>query len=189
MPHNHHVCPWWVGYLLISPFRRFMQDPKKILPPHVQPGMTVLEIGPGMGYFTIPLARMVGSNGRIVTVDIQEKMITALQKRATGAGVADRIEARLIHADSLGIGDLEGRFDFALAFAVVHEVPDQGSLFREVHAALKPGGTLLMADPRSHFPQKEYKRCLALATHAGFEKDREPEIWKSRTAVLRKPEE
>jgi len=48
MPHNHHVCPWWMGYLLITPFRRFMQDPVKILSPFMKPGMTVLEIGPGM---------------------------------------------------------------------------------------------------------------------------------------------
>ena len=187
MPHNHHVCPWWVGYLLIAPFRRIMQDPEKILSPWVQPGMTVLEIGPGMGYFTIPLARMAGSKGKIVSVDIQEKMLAPLRKRANRAGLSDRIETRLIHDDDIGVNDLKGRFDFALAFAVVHEVPDQASLFQEVHAALKPGGTLLMADPRSHFSQAEYERSLALAANAGFKKESEPKIWKSRAAVLRKP--
>ncbi|MBN1130166.1 MAG: class I SAM-dependent methyltransferase [Chitinispirillaceae bacterium] len=186
MPHNHHVCPWWIGYLLISPLRRLMQDPWKILSPYVRPDMTVLEIGPGMGYFTIPLARMTGPRGRVVSVDIQEKMLATLRKRADRAGLSDRIETRLIQADSLGVADLECRFDFALAFAVVHEVPDQAVLFRELHAALKPGGALLIADPRSHFSEKEYKHALDLSADAGFEKTGEPDIWRSRAGELRK---
>jgi 2-polyprenyl-3-methyl-5-hydroxy-6-metoxy-1,4-benzoquinol methylase len=176
-----------MGYFLLNPLRRFMQDPVRILSPYVHEGMTVLEIGPGMGYFTIPLARMVGLSGRVVSVDIQQKMITALCKRAAQAGLRDRIETRLISADTLGVNDLEGRFDFTLAFAVVHEEPNQAALFREVHAALKPGGTLLMADPRSHFSQNEYEGALARAAEAGFVKTGEPAIWKSRAVVLRKP--
>jgi protein-L-isoaspartate O-methyltransferase len=65
-----HVCPWWVGYLLVSPLRRFFQDPGEVLGPHVREGMTVLEIGPGMGYFSLPLARLVGKEGRVLCVDV-----------------------------------------------------------------------------------------------------------------------
>ena len=49
------VCPWWLGYFLASPIRRWMQDPAKILAPHVREGMIVLEPGPGMGFFTLEL--------------------------------------------------------------------------------------------------------------------------------------
>ena len=187
MPQHNHVCPWWMGYFLINPLRRLRQNPVKILSPHVREGMTILEVGPGMGYFTIPLARMAGAKGRVVSVDIQEKMIAALRKRAARAGLRDRIETRLIQADSLGVSDLRGRFDFALAFAVVHEVPDQTALFREIHAALKPGGALLMADPCSRFSQNEYEGALARAAGVGLMKTGEPAIWKSRAVVLRKP--
>jgi len=186
MPKHHHVCPWWMGYFLLHPFRRFRQNPAKILSPYVREGMTLLEIGPGMGYFTIPLARMVGPQGRVVSVDIQEKMIVALSKRATRAGLLSRIETRVISAHNLGITDLNRLFDFALAFAVVHEVPDQESLFRDLHAALKVNGVLLMADPRSHFSREEYDEAIKHAVNAGFGRTGEPEIWNSRAAVLRK---
>jgi hypothetical protein len=54
------VCPWWLGYLLASPMRRWLENPTKLLAPYVQQGMTVLEPGPGMGFFTLEPARLVG---------------------------------------------------------------------------------------------------------------------------------
>ena len=60
---QHRVCPWWVGYILASPVRKLWQNPARILGPFVQPGMTVLEPGPGMGFFTLELARLVGPKG------------------------------------------------------------------------------------------------------------------------------
>jgi len=56
------VCPWWLGYFLASPVRRWLmrEDPAQILAPYVREGMTVLEPGPGMGFFTLELAMRVG---------------------------------------------------------------------------------------------------------------------------------
>ena len=83
---SNRVCPWWLGSLLASPVRRWMQgDPVEILKPFVREGMTVLEPGPGMGFFTIPLARLVGASGRVVAVDLQPKMIAGLKRRAAKA--------------------------------------------------------------------------------------------------------
>jgi predicted methyltransferase len=56
----HRVCPWWIGYLLLSPLRKFKENPKRILSPYLKEGTKVLELGPGMGYFTIPIAKMIG---------------------------------------------------------------------------------------------------------------------------------
>jgi hypothetical protein len=58
-----HACPWWLGYLLITPLRRLKENPAKILAPLVRSGMTAVEPGPGMGYFTLELARRVGPQG------------------------------------------------------------------------------------------------------------------------------
>ena len=113
------VCPWWVGYLLVSPLRRLFHNPVTILGPHVNSGMTVVDIGCAMGFFSLPLAEMVGPGGRVVCVDLQERMMRPLNRRATKAGVSDRIETRVCRAHSLGLDDLNGKIDFALAFAVV----------------------------------------------------------------------
>jgi SAM-dependent methyltransferase len=142
-----HICPWWLGYLLASPVRRLMYDPAKVLAPYVREGMTVLEPGPGMGFFTLELARRVGPSGRVVAVDVQSRMVEGLKRRAARAGLLERVDARLAARDSMGVTDLAGTVDFALAFALVHELPAADPFFIEVAEALKPGACLLLAEP------------------------------------------
>ena len=178
-----HVCPWWVGYFLVSPIRRWMQDPEKLIAPYITPGMIVLEPGPGMGFFTLPLARRVGS-GCVVAVDIQSKMLSALRRRAEKAGLLQRIETRLAQPDSLGIDDLTGTVDFTLAVAVVHEMPSAQRFFRETSAALRPGGKLLLAEPEGHVKPAKFDEELDCARHAGLVENDRPPIKRLHTAVL-----
>src|SRR5512133_2023740 len=98
-----HVCPWWLGYLLVSPLRRLVQDPAAILAPCVREGMTVLEPGPGMGFFTLEAARRVGPRGKVVAVDLQPRMLAALRRRAARAGLGERVETREARPESLGV--------------------------------------------------------------------------------------
>ena len=65
-----HVAPWQSHYLADHSIRRLVHPPKKLFGPHVAPGMTAADLGCGMGVFTIPLARMVGPEGRVVAVDL-----------------------------------------------------------------------------------------------------------------------
>ena len=165
----HRVCPGWMGYFLLSPMRRLAQDPERILAPYVSDGMTVLDVGCGMGYFSLPLARMVGPHGRVVCLDVQPRMLAALARRARTARLAGRIEPRLCHADSLVIEDLCGQVSFALLFAVVHEVPDATNLFREVRAPIDlfghpPIGGLRAFDPyqvREDTPELSLKHSMS----------------------------
>ena len=181
-----HVCPWWLGYVLLIPFRRFSQNPEKILGPYVREGMTVLEVGPGMGYFTLPLARLVGDRGRIVCVDLQEKMLESLRKRARKAGVALRIETRLASESSLQIDEISDTVDFVLAFAVVHEVPHKKLLFEEMHRAMKPGALMLLSEPRGHVSEREFSDTISIAREAGFEEVETLKITKSHAVLMRK---
>ena len=89
------LCPLWMGYLLLCPMRRWQEKPEELLAPYLRDGMTVLEPGPGMGFFTLPMSRMAGPAGRIVVVDIQPKMLESLRKRARKAGTLERIDTRL----------------------------------------------------------------------------------------------
>ena len=158
---------------------------RKILAPFVQEGEKVLEPGPGMGFFTLELARIVGPKGRVVAGDVQPKMIEGLKRRVTKAGLADRVDARVVPPESLAISDLTGSFDFILAFAVVHEMPDAGRFFREAANAAKTGATLLVAEPRGHVKDSMFENELKLAAEAGFEVVRCPAIVHSHAALLR----
>ncbi|RLB56312.1 MAG: methyltransferase type 11 [Deltaproteobacteria bacterium] len=179
-----HVCPPIIGYLLLSPLRRFFENPQKLLAPFVSEGMTVLEPGPAMGFFTLPLARMVGPGGRVVALEVQQKMLDKLMKRARKAGLQDRIEPRLVEGGSLGISDLAGRVDFAAALHVVHEVSDMAQFFRDVFAALKPGGKLLVVELKGHVSAVEFEKTLETEKNAGFALETPPIRMPDRSALL-----
>ena len=180
-----HVCPWWLGwFLLANPLRRLLHDPARLLAPHVREGMTVLEPGPGMGFFTLELARRVGPGGRVVAVDVQPRMLASLRRRAERAGLAARIDAREASAERMPVEDLEGRVGFALAFAVVHEVPDAGRFFGAVRRTLAPDATLLLAEPAGHVGAAAFQATLAAAARAGLHATPGPRVPWTRTALL-----
>lgn len=180
----YRVCPWWLGYFLASPLRRlFSGPPRAVVAPYVRPGMTVLEPGPGMGFFTLELARLVGSGGRVLAVDVQPKMLAGLRRRAGKAGLLERIELRLAEPASLRVEDLAGQVDFTLAFAVVHEMP-KGFFFPQAAAASKRGGRLLLAEPRGHVSDERFAKELEAAKAAGFSVDERPAIRGSHAALL-----
>ena len=178
------ICPWYLGYFLINPFRFLVQKPSKILAPYVKAGDLAFEPGPGMGFFTLELARRVGPEGRVYVADIQSRMLGALKRRAAKAGLDARIETRLAKSDSLGVDDLAGRVDFVLAFAVVHEMPDIARFFAETGAVLKKGGRLLLAEPRGHVRPEKFAEELKAAERCGLHPIAHPPIWSSHTAVL-----
>lgn len=184
---QHRVCPWWLGYLLMCPVRRFAHDPAKLLAPYVCAGMTVLEPGPGMGFFTPELARRVGDAGRVVAVDIQPKMLARLKRRLFKAGLLEQVDLRLAQPDSMGVDDLAGTVDLVVAFFVVHEFPAPERFFAEAARALKPGGSLLLVEPIGHVRAPQFEAQLALAAQAGLELVERPTIRRTHAALLRKP--
>ncbi len=180
------VCPWWVGHLMASSFRRWWQNPQSILSPYVSAGMTVLEPGPAMGFFTLDLARLVGPAGRVVAVNLQERMLAALRRRAAKAGVLEQIETRCVTTESLGVADLAGRVDLLLAFYMVHELPDAARFFTEAHAALKPGGRILFVEPKHHVSADVFAASVKQAEAQGFASEGQLAVRFSRGVVLKK---
>jgi len=137
-----------------------------------------------MGFFTIPLARLAGPSGRIIAVDVQPKMIASLKRRAARAGLADRVDARVTTANTMGIGDLDGKVDFTLAFAMVHEFPDAAHFFSQVARASKQGAQVLVAEPRGHVNDVKFAAELSAAGNAGFSVLDRPAIPQSISALL-----
>ena len=184
--HQHRVCPWWFGYLLLGPIRRLLHNPSLILAPYLHEGMTVLEPGPGMGFFTLEIARRVGRTGRVIAVDVQPKMIERLKRRAANANLAERIDARVARADSMQLDGLAGRVDFIFAFAVVHEIPDAAVFCAEAGATMTPNARMLLAEPYGQVSATEFDTELEIAKRAGLEMEARPQIRRMRTALLRR---
>jgi ubiquinone/menaquinone biosynthesis C-methylase UbiE len=148
---------------------------------YVRSGMTVMDVGCGMGVFSIGMAKLVGPEGRVLAVDLQEPMLRVLEKRAKRAGVRERIETRLCAADDLGVDDV---VDFILAFYMVHETPDVASFLRQLRDRLKPEGKLLVAEPKFHVSETLFQETLASAADAGLTVLDRPKIGMSRAALF-----
>lgn len=176
------VCPWWLIYSFDNPLRRLFQPPERILQGLVAPGDRGLDMGCGMGYFTIPLARLVGESGHVTAVDLQTDMLAGVARRARRSGVAGRI-ALYLPADPAW--SAAGQYDFALAFWMVHEVPDQDDLFRTLRRVLKSGARLLVVEPHLHVRGREFDRSLERACAAGFTEAGRPRVAFSRSVLLR----
>ena len=178
---DSHVCPWWLCFTFDNIFRKLIQNPCKILEPYIKEGDTILDAGPGMGYFTIPLARLAGEKGHVIAADIQEKMLRALKKRAEQAGVDKRIILHLCSLDSLGIKE---KVNFILAFWMVHEVSDKQRFLKELFSVLEDNGTFLLAEPSIHVTRSNFEETVNLAVQAGFTLRDSPRIFTSRSALL-----
>lgn len=183
---ERRVCSWWFGWWLASPIRKLLQDPASIVRPYVREGMTVLEPGPGMGFFTIEIARKVGVGGRVIAVDCQPQMIQGLTRRAARAGLLDRIEARVVPVGSMALGGLDRTVDFVFAFAVVHEMPSAVHFFSEAARAMKPGARLLLAEPAGHVSEEAFAAELAAAKDKGLEILDRPLCARGIAALLQK---
>ena len=129
------VCPVELADSLDTRFRRWFQKPRKILNPHIREGMRVLDYGCGPGYFTIPLAEMVGGSGYVIAADLQEGMLQKLREKIEGKELASRIILHKCEQDKIGVSE---NVDFILAFYVIHEVPDKERLFKEFVTILIP---------------------------------------------------
>jgi ubiquinone/menaquinone biosynthesis C-methylase UbiE len=164
-----HVCPWWLGYFLLNPFRKYSQNPEKIMGRYIKKGMTLIDYGSAMGYFSLPMAKMTGSTGKVFCFDIQQKMLNKLMKRAKNRGLAPWIRPVLIVNNSK-LSEVNEAADFALLFAVAHEVPNREKLFVQLSNLLKKEALLLFAEPRGHVKLNDFEESVAFAEKAGFQK-------------------
>ncbi|MBF0441599.1 MAG: class I SAM-dependent methyltransferase [Oligoflexales bacterium] len=176
-----HVCPWWCCFTFDNFFRKFFQDPYKIVSPYIKPGDNVLDVGPGQGYFTLPMARMVGPQGKIIAVDIQKRMLAILEKRAKKKSLEGQIHFQLVSNENFKI---EYPLDFALAFWMVHEVSDREVFLKSILNALKPNATLLIAEPKIHVTGKNLDDTIAIAKKMGYRELARPPIAFSRAVLL-----
>lgn len=161
------ICPWWMGYMLLIPFRKLSNNPNKMLGPFIKQGMNVLDYGCAMGYFSLPMAQMTGNDGKVYCVDIQEKMLVKLQQRSRKARL-DHLINPLLVGKTFDPVTLTDRIDFTLLFYVAHEIPDKLKLFNDIFSMTKRGGRVLFAEPSGHVSAMDFERSINMAISAGF---------------------
>ncbi len=180
-PETHEVCTWWHAYSFDNPLRKLVHSPRKVLGAYVKDGMTVMDVGCGMGHFSIGMAKLVGDNGKVIAVDLQQKMLDVMLKRARRAGLADRICPHQCEANQIGVAET---VDFILAFWMVHEVGDQKDFFHQLKSVLAPGGKILMAEPRFHVNAEDVDQSIKIAAGCDLRCIGKPDIRLSLTALF-----
>ena len=178
---KNHVCPFGLARILDNRIRRWLQDPREILAPYIEEGMTVLDLGCGPGFFSIEMAGMVGKSGRVIAVDLQEGMLNKLKDKIRGTEFEERIILHKCEKDRIGVSL---KVDFALAFYMVHEVPDKQLLFDEMASIIRPAGKVLIVEPVLHVSKKSFDETVRKAQNAGFVPVERPKMFFNQTVIM-----
>ena len=179
---DKRICPVERAGGLDNSVRKLLQNPRKILNPYIHEGMIVLDLGCGPGVFSIEIAKLIGDSGKVIAADLQEGMLDKVRQKIKGIKLEQRITLHKCKEDSI---DLTEKVDFVLAFYVVHEVPDHDNLFKELKSVLKPNGQLLIVEPKVHVSKKTFVLMIDKIKSIGFEIEDRPNVFFSRTVVLK----
>jgi ubiquinone/menaquinone biosynthesis C-methylase UbiE len=178
---KHRVCPVAKAGMLDFALRRWLQNPEKILRPFVKEGMTALDLGCGPGFFTLPMARLVGKTGKVIAADLQQGMLALVGKKIENSDLAAIVKLHQSRPEGIGLAE---KCDFILIFYMLHEVPDPAGFLGEIRSLLKPEGRVLIVEPKWHVTQNDFQGSIGLMMRAGFAVLAEPAIRFSRTVVL-----
>ena len=180
---KHRICPVERAGSLDNKFRRWIQNPQKILRPYIEKGMTVLDIGCGPGFFTIDMAYLVGESGRVIALDLQEGMLQKLNKKIQGTEIEDRITLQKGEADRIGVSE---NLDFILVFYMFHEVTNQDDFLDEIESLLEPNGRVLIVEPPFHVSKSAFMKMIKKAQKAGLVVVENPKVFLSKAVVFQK---
>lgn len=182
MAKNERVFPIDEAKHLESRFRKWTQNPEKILRNYIEEGMIILDIGCGTGFFTIPMAEIVGESGKVIAVDIQQGMLEKVRMKIKGKDIENRIIFHKNEQDKIGVTE---KVDFILAFYVLHEVPDENQFLEEIFSILKPNGRFYLVEPKLfHVSRKDFKKTEEKAVSIGFLSIDRPRIFLSRAILF-----
>jgi SAM-dependent methyltransferase len=155
---SFHGADW-----LVRPEREQEEQPDAMLDAlKISPGATVADVGAGVGYTSVRLAKRVGPAGTVYATDIQPEMLRMLVANAREAGFKNIKPVRATASDPKLP---EGQIDLVLMVDVYHECSDPEAILRGLRKALKPTGRLVLVEFRAEDPdvpiKAEHKMTLA----------------------------
>jgi ubiquinone/menaquinone biosynthesis C-methylase UbiE len=178
---NNRICPVELAGGLDNSVRRLFQNPKKILKPYIDEGITVLDLGCGPGFFSVEIAKMLKDSGKVIAADLQEGMLEKVNKKTKGTSLEQRIEINKCQEETIGVTE---NVDFILVFYMIHEVPNQDNLLKELKSILKPNGKIYIIEPKFHVSKKSFEEMINKIKDIGFEVIDRPKVFFSRTVLL-----
>jgi tRNA A58 N-methylase Trm61 len=148
---------------LVRPEREAEEQPEKALDAlNLKPGMVVADIGAGVGYMSLRMARRVGPSGKVYANDLQPAMLDRLRQNAAKAGIANIVTV---------VGDVSdpklpaNTMDLVLLVDVYHEFSAPQVMLRKIRETLKPDGRLVLLEYRAEDPNvpiiAEHKMTVA----------------------------
>ncbi len=161
------VCSHSHAFALDNFIRRFFQNPRKIVGEYINRGDVVIDLGCGPGFFSIDMAKMVGSNGEVISVDLQKEMLEDVKNKAIKQNLINQITLHQCGQDCIGL-DESVKADFMLAFYMVHETPDPIAFLKEIKAHLKKDGHFLIVEPLFHVSKMKFVTISNHAESLGF---------------------
>jgi ubiquinone/menaquinone biosynthesis C-methylase UbiE len=145
--------------------------------------MTVMDVGCGPGFFTVEMARIVGTSGHVIAFDLQDGMLDKIRAKIKGTELESVVTLNKCKEDRIGATT---PVDFALAFYMVHEVLDQKECFTEICSVLKPNGKFLVVEPPFHVSKNGFKETVDKALAGGLAPVESPKVFFGRTMVFKR---
>jgi len=176
------ICPVERAGGLDNSFRKLLQNPQKLLKEYIKQGMTVLDLGCGPGFFSIEIAKMLNNSGKVIAADLQKGMLEKVNKKIRGTELEQKIVLHKCSNSKIGITE---NVDFVLAFYMIHEVPDQDILFKELKSILNSDGKIYIIEPKFHVSKKAFKEMINRTIDIGFEVIDMPKVFFSKAVLLR----
>ena len=167
---------------LDSSLRNIIQNPYKILKPFIKRGMTVVDLGCGPGFFTLPMAELTDKEGKVIAIDIQAKMLENLQEKITASGVTN---IEIINSADQTFEAIN-KVDFILAAYVIHELPNRKEWLNTLYNSLKKGGLLLVIEPNVVVSRNDFIQTKELVLDTGFELIKKPCVLFSKVILAKK---
>jgi ubiquinone/menaquinone biosynthesis C-methylase UbiE len=139
MPQTNEVNFRMMSFVHETLYGLFRDPYKALHDAGLEAGQTVLEVGCGPGFFTVPAARIVGDGGAVVALDINPVAVEHVRRKIQQAGVTN---AKVVLANAAQTDLPDQGFDLIFVFGFARAVGGMAAIWPELHRLLKPGGTL-----------------------------------------------
>jgi ubiquinone/menaquinone biosynthesis C-methylase UbiE len=139
---NPSACPYSQRFWVEAPHPFITRERlREILEPMA--GERLLEVGPGTGYYTLPVADWLSPDGRLDVLDVQQEMLDHTLRRAGEHGIGNITP---VLADARELPYPDDSFDGAYLVTVLGEIPDQDAALRELRRVVRPEGRIVVGE-------------------------------------------